>query len=159
MPFTPFHWGPTGCIGFIFFKFFDFPTFITATTIIDFEPLFILVFGLPFSPHNIFHSFAGSSLLAGLTGVVMYVLKDTIQNVMADFNMQQNSSFKKILWSSFFGFYFHVLLDALLYKEMHPFFPLKGNPLYGMSAWQMYRLCGLLLLVAAVLYARHQKTA
>ena len=151
MPFTPFHWGPTACIGFIFFRFFDFATLLTATTVIDFEPLCVFVFGLDYLPHGVFHSFLGSSLLAVITGVVMYLLKDTVKNVMADFNLQQDSSFKKIVWSSFFGFYFHVLLDALLYKEMHPFYPLKGNPLYGVALWQMYGVCGVLL-VAAVLY-------
>lgn len=152
MPFTPFHWGPTACIGFTFFRSFDFPTLLTATTVIDFEPLCVLVFDLDYLHHGVFHSFVGSSLLAGITGVVMYLLKDKIKEIMADFNLQQDSSFRKILWSSFFGFYFHVLLDALLYKEMQPFYPLKGNPLYSVVSWQMYLVCGLSFLVAAALY-------
>jgi membrane-bound metal-dependent hydrolase YbcI (DUF457 family) len=153
MPFTPFHWGPASCIGLTWSKGFDFPTLLTATTVIDFEPLLVLVLALDYPAHGFFHSFVGSSLLAVVTGIIMYFLRDNIKEIMADFKLQQDSSFKKILWSSFFGFYFHILLDSLIYKEMNPFYPLKGNPLYTISPLYMYVFCGGSLLAALFLYA------
>jgi membrane-bound metal-dependent hydrolase YbcI (DUF457 family) len=153
MPFTPFHWGPTSCIGLSWFRGVDFPTLLVATTVIDFEPLLVLMLNLQYSPHGFFHSFAGCSLLAVVTGIVMYSLQDKVSEIMAEFKLKQNSSFKKILWSSFFGFYFHVLLDSLIYKEMNPFYPLKGNPLYTGLFLYMYLMCGFTLLVALLLYA------
>jgi membrane-bound metal-dependent hydrolase YbcI (DUF457 family) len=153
MPFTPFHWGPVSCIGLTFFKRVDFPTLLTATTVIDLEPLVILAFNLEYPTHGVFHSFAGSSLLAVVTGIVMYFLRHKIKKIMADFRLQQDSSFKKIMWSSFFGFYLHVFLDSVVYKEMNPFYPLEKNPLYGVSLVTMYVLCSVTLVGALLLYA------
>lgn len=153
MPFTPFHWGPTSCIGLSWFRGVDFPTLLVATTVIDFEPLLVLGLNLGYSHHGFFHSFVGCSLLAVVTGLVMYGVQDKVSEIMAEFKLKQNSSFKKILWSSFFGFYFHVLLDSLIYKEMNPFYPCEGNPLYAVSPLNMYLFCGFALLAALLLYA------
>ena len=153
MPFTPFHWGPTSCIGLSWFRGVDFPTLLVATTVIDFEPLLVLGLNLGYSHHGFFHSFVGCSLLAVVTGLVMYGVQDKVSEIMAEFKLKQNSSFKKILWSSFFGFYFHVLLDSLIYKEMNPFYPLKGNPLYTGLFLYMYLFCGVTLVAALLLYA------
>lgn len=153
MPFTPFHWGPTSLIGLAWFRRFDFATLLTATTIIDFEPLIVLRLSLDYPTHGFFHSFVGSSPLAVITAIVMYLLRDRIRGIMADFNLQQNSSFRMILWSSFFGFYFHIVIDSLIYRGMNPFYPFKGNPLYAVSPSYMYLFCSGALLAALFLYA------
>jgi membrane-bound metal-dependent hydrolase YbcI (DUF457 family) len=153
MPFTPFHWGPASFLGFSFFRMFDLPALLVASTVIDFEPLCVLVFRLNYPLHGIFHTFVGSSVLAVLTALVLYFLREKIKRIMAIFRLQQNSSFKKVLWSSIFGIYFHIVLDSFLCIDIKPFFPFEGNPLYGLvSPWDVHFFCGISYVAALLLY-------
>lgn len=153
MPFTPFHLGPSSWIGLLLFKIFDFPTLLVASVVVDVEPFCVLFFGLSYPLHGFFHSFLGGSILAVFTAIVLYLLKSRIKKIMAIFKLAQDSSFKKILWTSFFGVYFHLLLDSFLYREMKPFYPFEGNPLLGLfSSQQIYLFCGLSFLVGILVY-------
>ena len=61
---------------------------------------------------------------------------------MAEFKLEQDSPLKKILWTSFFGVYTHILLDAPLYCDMRSFYPFQNNPFYGMfSSQHIYLFC------------------
>ncbi|GFP42291.1 hypothetical protein HKBW3C_01417 [Candidatus Hakubella thermalkaliphila] len=59
---------------------------------------------------------------------------------MAAFKLEQDSSFKKILWTSFFGVYFHILLDSPLYRDIKPFYPIESSPPYGLFSLQQIYL-------------------
>jgi len=120
---------------------------------VDIEPLCVLVFNLNHPFHGFFHSFLGGSVAAILVSIVLYLLKGEIKKIMAIFKLAQNSSFKKILWTSFFGIYFHILLDSPLYRDIRPFYPMRSNPLYGLfSSQQIYLFCSLSFLLGIVLY-------
>lgn len=153
MPLTPFHWGPSSWIGLLLFKIFDFPTLFIASVIVDIEPFCILFFSLNYPLHGFFHSFLGGSILAALTAIILYLLKAKIKKMMAIFKLAQDSSFKKILWTSFFGVYFHLLLDAFIHRDMKPFYPLESNPLLGLfSSSQIYLFCSLSFLLGILVY-------
>ena len=153
MPFTPFHWGPSSWIGLILFKIFDFPTLLVASVIVDIEPFCVFVFNAPWKLHGFLHSFLGGSIVAVLLAIVIYFLRNPIKKIMAVFKLSQDSSFKKILWTSFFGVYFHILLDAPLYTDIKPFYPLENNPFFGLfSSHQIYLFCGLSFLVGILFY-------
>jgi len=132
MPFTPYHWGPSLWIGLLFFRIFDFPTLLIASVIVDIEPFCVFFCNAPWPLHGFLHTFLGGSIAAIFTAMICYFLKKPIKKVMSVFKLAQNSSFKKIIWTSFFGVYFHILLDAFLYEEMNPFYPIKGNPFLGL---------------------------
>ena len=153
MPFTPFHWGPSSWIGLLLFKIFDFPTMLVASVIVDIEPFCVFVFNAPWKLHGFLHSFLGGSIVAILTAIILYLLRKPIKKIMSVFKLAQDSSFKKILWTSFFGVYSHLLLDSFLYREMNPFYPLKGNPFLGLfTSQQVYLFCGLSFLVGISFY-------
>ena len=159
MPFTPFHLGPSSWIGLVLFKIFDFPTLLIASIVVDTEPFCILFFNLSYPLHGFFHSFLGGSILAVLTAIILNLLKNRIKKIMAFFKLAQKSSFKKILWTSFFGVYFHLLLDSFLYEKMKPFYPLEGNPFLGLfSPYQIYLFCSLSFLVGILFYLIMIKT-
>ena len=142
MPLTPYHWGPNFRIGMSFLRIFDFPTLLIASIIVDIEPFCVLLFDLNYSLHEFFHSFLGGSIGAVLTAAAMYFLKDYFKKVMAGLKLEQDSSLKKILWTSFFGVYAHILLDAPLYCDMRSFYPFQINPFYGMfSSQHIYLFC------------------
>ena len=153
MPFTPFHWGPSSWIGLLLFKIFDFPTLLIASVIVDVEPFCVFFFNLSYPLHGFFHSFLGGSILSVLTAAILYLLKAKIQKIMAIFKLTQDSSFKKIIWTSFFGVYSHILLDSFLYKEMKPLYPLGDNPFFDLfSSQQIYLFCSLSFLVGILFY-------
>lgn len=155
MPLTPFHFGPSSWIGLLLFKKFDFPTLLIASVIIDIEPFFVLFFNMPYPLHGFLHTFLGSSILAILTAIACYLLKNPIQEIMKLFKLSQNSSFKKILSTSFFGIYSHILLDSFLYEEMKPFYPFLGNPFFELfSSIQVYLFCTFSFLIAIALYLK-----
>ena len=71
------------------------------------------------------------------------------------FKIKQNTSFVNILTASFIGIYLHILLDAPLYSDIQPFFPLNFNPFLDTSARPeitIYLLCAYCFLAAMILY-------
>jgi len=157
VPFTPFHLGPALLFGLAFSSTFDLLTLLIASVIPDVEPFFILLFDLSGPSHGFFHSYVGSSILAVLVAVVVYLLMDALANVMLKFQVSQKSSFEKILFTSFVGAYFHVFLDSLLYREMNPLYPLQGNPFVGMMPTHIadgaiYGFCSISFILGIGLY-------
>ena len=153
MPFTPFHLGPSSWIGLILFKFLDFPSFLLASVIVDVEPFAVMFFGLRYPLHGFFHSFVGGSIVAMLIALTMYSLKNVVRKFTTVFRLEQDSSFKKILWTSFLGVYFHIFLDAFLYSDIQPFYPSASNPILGLfSSSQIYFFCSMSFLIAIVVF-------
>jgi membrane-bound metal-dependent hydrolase YbcI (DUF457 family) len=155
MPFTPFHLGPSSWIGLILFKVFDFPALLIASIVVDIEPFCVFVFNAPWPLHGFLHTFLGGSIVAIFTAILLHFSRKSVKKVMAVFKLVQYSSFKKVLWTSFFGVYFHLLLDAFLYRDMKPFYPLEGNPLLGLfSSQHIYFFCSISFLIGLVFYLR-----
>ncbi|MBP9043320.1 MAG: hypothetical protein KBG49_07510 [Spirochaetes bacterium] len=153
MPFTPFHWGPSSWLGVLLFKIFDFPTLLISSVIIDIEPFFVMVFNLPLPLHGFLHTFLGGSIMAVLTAIGCYFLKEPFTKITSLFRLAQHSSFKKIIFTSFFGVYSHIVLDAFLYSEMQPFYPLKDNPFLGVfSSLEVYLFCGTSFIIGICVY-------
>lgn len=156
VPFTPFHLGPALLSGWAFSSIFDLLTLLIASVIPDVEPFSVLVFDLSGPSHGFFHSYVGSSILAVLVAVVVYLLRDTLAKILLKFRVSQKSSFKKILFTSFSGVYSHVFLDSLLHRQMNPLYPLQGNPFVGLipnSAYgAIYGFCSISFILGIVLY-------
>ena len=158
MPFTPFHVGPALFFGLAFSLAFDLSTLLVASVVPDVEPFCVMYFNLSECPlHGFFHSYVGSSILAVLVAAVVYPIRSLLNRVTAAFRISQKFSFKKALFTSFVGVYFHVFLDSFLYEEMMPFYPLQGNPFINiLSAYGSYRViygfCSLTAIIGIVLY-------
>ncbi|MGF3572534.1 MAG: metal-dependent hydrolase [Candidatus Bathyarchaeia archaeon] len=159
MPFTPFHLGPALFFGLALLSIFDLPTFLIASVIPYIEPFCVIyfhVYGYPL--HGFFHSYLGASFLAFLAALIVYPFRDMLKYVMEAFRIsQQKASFKKLLFTSFVGVYFHVFLDSFLYGEMMLFYPLHGNPFVNvLDFWGSYSLvygfCGLSFLSGVFVY-------
>jgi membrane-bound metal-dependent hydrolase YbcI (DUF457 family) len=156
VPFTPFHWGPALLFGLVFSSVFDLSTLLIASVIPDLEPLCVYLFRLRGELHGFFHSYLGSSSLAILVALLAYLFRNLLEKIMK-FQVSQESSFKKILFTSFVGVYSHVLLDSFLYGEMAPFYPLKGNPLVGTTSLYatytlVYGFCSVCFVLGILLY-------
>lgn len=153
MPFTPFHWGPPSWMGLLFFHLFHLPTLLIASVIVDVEPFLVVVFDLNYRLHGYLHTFLGGTVVAVLLTVVMYLLRNPIDKLMRAFKLGQTTTLAQVLWTSLFGVYLHILLDAPLYKDIQPFYPFTSNPLYGVvSGSTVYWFCGISLIGGVVLY-------
>jgi len=159
MPFTPFHFGPALFLGLALSIAFHLPTLLVASVIPDVEPFYIMYFQEEsrLSLHGFFHTYLGSSILAVLVALVIYPLRNWLNKIMLVFRISQKSSFKKILFTSFVGVYFHVFLDSFLYGEMVPFYPLQGNPFINVLSFYgsysvIYGFCSITALLGIALY-------
>lgn len=157
VPFTPFHLGPALLFGLAFSSTFDLLTLLIASVIPDVEPFCILLFDLSWPSHGFFHSYVGSSILAVLVAVVVYLFRGILTNVMLKFQVSQKSFFKKILFTSFVGVYSHVFLDSLLYRQMNPLYPLQGNAFIGImptyiTYMAVYGFCSISFILGIILY-------
>ncbi len=128
MPFTPFHLGPALLFGLLLFSYLNFPAFLVGNVIVDIEPFLVLSMGLRYPLHGFFHTYLGGTIIGIATGVGIYFLRNWLNKILAEFKVQQESSFAKILYTSLLGVYFHIFLDSFLYEEMKPFYPLTSNP-------------------------------
>ncbi len=154
MPFTPFHWGPSSWLGLLLFRFINLGGFLVASVIVDIEPFCVLVFNLNYPLHGFFHSFLGGTIAAMVLSGVFYRFRAVINKILTPLKLAQESSYRVILFSCFIGVYFHIFLDSFLYTDIKPFFPLAGNPFYGLISFPlMYLFCAVSFLVGGLLYA------
>jgi len=154
MPFTPFHLGPALVIGIIFIYYVDFPTLSVASIILDIEPFLVLLLNLNCPLHGLFHSFLGGTLIILPLSFIMYKIRPFLDPITEFFKIEQKSSFVNMLAASTIGIYSHILLDAPLYSDIQPFFPLNFNPFLNISALTgtTYLFCAYCFLAAIILY-------
>ncbi len=160
MPFTPFHWGPSSWVAFLFRRKLHFCAFLIASAIVDIEPLLVLIFRWEYPLHGFFHSFLGGTLVALPLAFLLNASQPLMASWMRPFGLEQTFSVKGLIGACLLGVYFHVFLDAFLYTDIRPFFPLRWNPFYGKvtSAW-MYGFCLISFVVGSLLYfTRKDKT-
>lgn len=153
MPFTPFHWGPALLIGFLLFPHLDLAALVVSSVAVDVEPFAVVFLGLRYPLHGFLHTYLGATVVAVAVAAGLWFFKGQVARVVSLFGIRQESSFIKILLTSLFGAYSHILLDSFLYSEMNPLYPLGGNPfLYLVSVGDVYLLCSVSFVPALGLY-------
>ena len=146
MPFTPYHFGPALLAGVVLFPFFDFVAIMVCCVILDIEPILVLFLGLGGPLHGISHTYLIATIVAIIASAVLWFLRNPISSFVSLFGIEQEPKKIRILIASFFGTYSHVFMDSFIYSEMHPFYPLLGNPFLGLIAtgliYQFCLICG-----------------
>lgn len=139
MPFTPFHFGPGSLIKSLLRKHFSFSIFIISQIIIDLETLKNILSGSA-RLHTFFHTFLGVTLLIPLLAIVGKYL---FQILASKFSKVGKVSWSMSFISSAIGFYSHILLDAVMHRDLMPFAPFStSNPFLGLiSVSVLYHFC------------------
>lgn len=162
MPFTPYHFGPHGCVGLVCKRYLDLPVFVLANVAVDLEPLAVMVFGLSYPHHGYCHTFLIGAVVGIVWALIAYPFRDVIKVIMNAFRLTYSTTLIKMIVSGVLGVWLHVLFDAPLYPDIRPFFPWETNPLYGIvSRSVVYRFCAICFVPAIVLYvlaARNYRT-
>jgi membrane-bound metal-dependent hydrolase YbcI (DUF457 family) len=158
VPFTPFHFGPCAALALPLSRRIDLPVFLLSNVAVDLEPYTVMTMRLDLPVHGLFHTYTVGSLVALAWACAAWPMRGLFARAMGFFRLAYETSFKKILFSSLLGVWFHVLLDSMLYPEMRPFFPLGGNAMLGaLSVEAVYRLCAVAFVPALWLYFRARK--
>lgn len=158
MPNTILHFGPNSYIAFLWRKYIDYPAFIIINVFINFESYLVILFRFKYPIHGYLHTFLISSLVGALVAALLYSLRSILRKGMRFLRLGYETDFRKILISSLFGAWLHILLDAPVYAEMQPFFPIKGNPWYlGINEALSNIFCAVFFIPAFILYRRIAK--
>jgi membrane-bound metal-dependent hydrolase YbcI (DUF457 family) len=166
MPFTPFHMGPALALGLPFRRYLHVPTFIVGNVVLDVEGLLVIVFGLNYPLHGYLHTLLLAVAVGLLLGFVMFKLEPPMQPFYRKIQLETNRplKLKSFIAAGILGAILHVGLDAFLYSEMMPLFPLTINPLLNfISSSDMYLLCfwmgifGIAYYLALLAYTMYKK--
>lgn len=153
MPFTPFHFGPHGCVSLPLYRRLDIPIFLGANVAIDIEPFLVIACNLRYPLHGYCHTLLIGALVGFALATAAYPLRHLIGKGMNLLRLPYAPTFSKMAISGVLGAWLHVLFDAPLYTDIKPFFPLEANPLYGcLSANAVYLICAACFAPAIIIY-------
>lgn len=144
MPFTPFHFGPGLGFSLPFRKHLHAPTFILANVIVDLEPFLALFFGLRYPLHGYLHTFLLAIPMGLIFGCIMYLLERFLRPLYKMLLLEEDDSLglRSFIFAGALGTGLHVLLDAPLYEDIKPLYPIAANPFYYPSLTpEIYSLC------------------
>ncbi|MDI9619267.1 MAG: hydrolase [Candidatus Nezhaarchaeota archaeon] len=126
----------------------------------------VLCFRLTYPLHGCLHTFLVAILVGLAFGCVMYLLERFLRSLYKAFLLETDKglSVKSFAVAGFSGAGLHVLLDAPLYDDIAPFYPITANPLYNPSLMpEIYSLCawmgvfGIMYYIGLLGLALHRK--
>jgi membrane-bound metal-dependent hydrolase YbcI (DUF457 family) len=132
MPLTPLHLGPTLFIWVIFQNFFNLWAAILGSTIMDLEPLVLVLLHRCYScpHHGFFHSILGAILGSLILAVILWILRKKLNQISLKFHIFQDFTFYNLYFSSLFFWLIHIFSDSLTHKDVFLFWPSKSNPFF-----------------------------
>jgi membrane-bound metal-dependent hydrolase YbcI (DUF457 family) len=150
MPFTAYHFGPSGLVGLVFRKWLDIPVFLLANIIVDIE---VLYWG-KWPYHRYVHTLLIGAAVGLLWGAAAYPLRNLFKKVMRFFRLPYHTSFLKMLISGVLGVWLHVLIDAIYHWDVRLFWPSRARPLFALiSNRQVEAICLACFIPAFIVYA------
>ncbi|ODS37555.1 MAG: hypothetical protein A7315_13320 [Candidatus Altiarchaeales archaeon WOR_SM1_79] len=153
MPFTPFHLGPGLALGMLLRNWINIPAILLASVIVDARAIYCVFIGhCPL--HGFFHTFAGAAILGLLVIALIWSFRMQLSKISKILKIEQDYSLQSITAGAFIGVWLHILLDAFLYPEIHPFWPIEGNTLLlgVLSNSAVYGLCIIGFLIGGLHY-------
>ncbi len=153
MPYTPFHFGPSGFIALTFRKWLDVPVFVPANVIVDIEVLVIMLLGIGLPKHRYCHTLLIGAAVGVVWGLAAYPLRNLFKKIMQVFHISYKTGFWKMLVSGVLGVWFHILIDAIYHWDVRMFWPSSAKPLYGLLTQQQVNIiCTIFFIPAIILY-------
>jgi membrane-bound metal-dependent hydrolase YbcI (DUF457 family) len=150
MPFTPYHFGPSGFLGLTFRKWLDIPVFVLANVIVDLEVLF----NRHWPVHRYFHTLLIGAAVGAIWGIAAYPLRHIFGKIMRIIRIPYQTGLRKMVVSGILGVWLHVVIDAIYHCDVKVFWPSNANPLSGlMTHGQVKILCIVSFFAAVLLYA------
>jgi len=157
MPFTPYHFGPSGFIGLVFRKWLDIPVFVLANVIVDIEVLLVMLFNLGWPIHHYCHTFLIGAAVGALWGLAAWPLRNLFKKLMQLFRIPYKTSLSKMIISGILGIWLHILIDGTYHSDVNILWPNKTISLWKLihrhlGKEQIETICLIFLLAGLVPY-------
>jgi len=153
MPFTPYHFGPSGLIGYVFRKWIDFPVFVLANVIVDLEVLIVDYLQLGWPIHRYAHTLLIGAVVGAGWGILAFFIQPVLKLAMDIIRINYKPSFKKMVVSGILGVWLHVIIDSIYHYDPKPFWPFPKNILWRIVYQQQVKLiCLICFVILAVLW-------
>jgi len=123
MPFTPYHFGPSGFFGLVLRKWIDLPVFVLANVVVDVEVLVVGLLGLGWPIHRYCHTLLVGAVVGALWGVAAYPLRNFFTRTMRVLYIPYKTGFRKMVVSGIIGVWLHVLIDGAYHSDVQIFWP------------------------------------
>lgn len=154
MPFTPYHFGPSGFVGLVLRKWLDIPVFVLANVAVDVEVPVVNLLGLGWPAHRYFHTLLIGAAVGVIWGIAAYPFRRFFEKIMQTLRIPYQTGFWKMVVSGVLGVWLHVVIDAIYHCDVQVFWPSNANPLSGLiSQGQVKILCIGFFVAALILYA------
>jgi len=154
LPFTPYHFGPSGFVALVLRRWIDIPVFILANVIVDIEVLVIAILGLGYPIHRYAHTLLIGAVAGAVWGALAYKAKPALVWAMQQLRVPYKTNFWKMVASGILGVWLHVFIDAIYHGDVRIFWPSRAIPLFGLiSRGQVKAICVALFAAAVIPYA------
>jgi len=157
MPYTPYHFGPSGFLALIFKRWLDVPVFIMANVIVDIEVLFAK---WPPHRHWHWHTFLTGAVVAIVWALTAYPFRNLFKKIMSFIKIPYQTNLKKMIISAILGLWLHVIIDGFYHFDVQPFWPFyKPNPLWKIARnnhipkGHIKIICATFIIAAVIIYA------
>jgi membrane-bound metal-dependent hydrolase YbcI (DUF457 family) len=151
MPYTPYHFGPSGFVGLVFKKYIDIPVFVLANVAVDVEVLIIGLLGLGRPIHRYSHTLLIGAVVGAVWALAAYPLCHLFKKIMTILRLPYQTSLRKMLISGILGVWLHVLIDSVYHYDVRLFWPSRIRPLYGLLTKQQVKTVCIGFFVLAVI--------
>ncbi len=153
MPFTPYHFGPSGFIGLALRKYIDIPVFVLANVIVDIEVLVLNLLGTGWPMHRYTHTLLLGSAAGVIWAILAYPLRHLFKKIMQLIRIPYQTNFRKMVISGVLGVWLHVVIDAIYHWDVALLWPSKARPLWRLLGQaQVKSMCIAFWVAAIVLY-------
>ncbi len=153
MPFTPYHFGPSGLIGLIFRKWIDIPVFVLVNIIVDIEVLIMVLLDVRYPIHRYTHTLLIGTGAGIVWALAAWPLRNLFKKIMQILRIPYKTSLRKMIISGILGVWLHVIIDSIYHPDVRLFWPHKSIPLWRIiTGQQLEFLCLAAIIPALILY-------
>ena len=153
MPYTPYHFGPSGFVALVFKKYIDIPVFVLANVVVDVEVLVINLLGLGWPVHRYCHTLLIGAAVGVVWALAAYPLRNLFKKIMTVLRLPYQTSLRRMLISGVLGAWLHVLVDSVYHYDVRLFWPNRIRPLYELlTKEQVKTLCIGFFVLAVIEY-------
>ena len=142
MPYTPYHFGPSGFVGLVLRRWVDVVVFMLANVLIDLEVAAMMAGLVHGSAHRVlhFHTLLVGGLLGGLFGAGVYLvvpIRKSVAWMMDRLRISYRGGLVKSVISGVLGAWFHVLIDSCYHHDVEMFWPMKVRANTYLYRWMI----------------------
>ena len=149
MPFTPYHFGPSGFLGLALRKWIDVPVFILANIIVDIEVLVIS----DWPRHKYCHTLLIGAAVGAVWGLLAYPLRNCFKKIMQKIRIPYETGLWKMIISGILGVWLHVVIDAVYHGDVWILWPSRAKPLWRLLTQEQTKIaCAVLFIATLIIY-------